>query len=146
AAAGVLVGAQTEGIVDPVEADLLAPTVTRMTNEVGYVPGDPGGAAEDRRVAALAAVVAVRRHLRAKTADQPLDLVVLSGGVFRRRDPWGGLGAVASTLRNDPELAPALADVPVVIDTDFAVAPAGLLAANGRAEAAESLLRDHLLG
>jgi ADP-dependent NAD(P)H-hydrate dehydratase / NAD(P)H-hydrate epimerase len=146
AAAGVLVGAQAEGIVDPVEADLLAPTVTRMTNEVGYVPGDPGGAAEDRRVAALAAVVAVRRHLRAKTADQPLDLVVLSGGVFRRRDPWGGLGAVASTLRNDPELAPALADVPVVIDTDFAVAPAGLLAANGRAEAAESLLRDHLLG
>ena len=31
-------------------------------------------------------------------------------------------------------------------DLDFAVAPAGLLAANGRAEAAESLLRDHLLG
>jgi uncharacterized protein (TIGR01319 family) len=146
AAAGVLVGAQAEGIVDPVEADLLAPTVTRMTNEVGYVPGDPGGAAEDRRVAALAAVVALRRHLRAKTADRPLDLLVLSGGVFRRRDPWGGLAAVASTLRNDPELAPALAEAPVVIDTDFAVAPAGLLAANGRAEAAESLLRDHLLG
>ena len=63
---------------------------------------------------------------------------MLSGGVFRRRDPWGGLAAVSSTLRTDPELAPALADVPVVIDTDFAVAPAGLLAANGRAEAAES--------
>jgi hypothetical protein len=75
-----------------------------------------------------------------------VDLVVLSGGVFRRRDPWGGLAAVSSTLRSDPELAPALADAPVVIDTDFAVAPAGLLAANGRAEAAESLLRDHLLG
>jgi len=146
AAGGVLVGAQAEGVVDPVEADLLAPTVARMTSEVGYVPGDPGSAAEDRRVAALAAVVAVRRHLRAQVAESELDLVVLSGGVFRRRDPWGGLAAVASTLRTDPELAPALADVPVVIDTDFAVAPAGLLAANGRAEAAESLLRDHLLG
>ncbi len=147
AASGVLIGAQTEGVVDPVEADLLAPTVARMTSEVGYVPGDPGSAAEDRRVAALAAVVAVRRHLRAQTdADRPLDLVVLSGGVFRRRDPWGGLAAVSSTLRSDPELAAALAEVPVVIDTDFAVAPAGLLAANGRAEAAESLLRDHLLG
>ena len=97
-----------------------------MTNEVGYVPGDPGSAAEDRRVAALAAVVAVRRHLRAHAdPDDRIDLVVLSGGVFRRRDPWGGLAAVSSTLRTDPELAPALADVPVVIDTDFAVAPAG---------------------
>jgi len=147
AAGGVLVGAQAEGVVDPVEADLLAPTVARMTSEVGYVPGDPGSAAEDRRVAALAAVVAVRRHLRAQgELDRPVDLVVLSGGVFRRRDPWGGLAAVSSTLRTDPELATALADVPVVIDTDFAVAPAGLLAANGRDEAAESLLRDHLLG
>jgi hypothetical protein len=32
------------------------------------------------------------------------------------------------------------------VDADFAVAPAGLLVANGRAEAAEALLRDHLLG
>ncbi len=146
AAAGVLVSAQEEGVVDPVEADLLGPTVTRMTSEVGYVPGDPGSAAEDRRVAALAAVVAVRRHLRVHADPEgALDLVVLSGGVFRRRDPFGGLSAVSSTLRNDPELASALGSAPVVIDTDFAVAPAGLLAANGRAEAAESLLRDHLL-
>ena len=70
AAGGVLVGAQAEGVVDPVEADLLAPTVARMTSEVGYVPGDPGSAAEDRRVAALAAVVAVRRHLRAQVAER----------------------------------------------------------------------------
>jgi hypothetical protein len=35
---------------------------------------------------------------------------------------------------------------PVVVDADFAVAPAGLLAASGRTQAAESLLRDHLLG
>jgi uncharacterized protein (TIGR01319 family) len=147
AAAGVLIGAQAEGVVDPVEADLLAPTVARMTSELGYVPGDPGSAAEDRRVAALAAVVAVRRHLRTHADPEgAIDLVVLSGGVFRRRDPHGGLSAVSSTLRTDPELAAALGGVPVVIDTDFAVAPAGLLAANGRAEAAESLLRDHLLG
>ena len=64
AAAGVLVEGQAEGVVDPVEADLLGPTVERMTSEVGYVPRDPGSAAEDRRIAALAAVLAVRRHLR----------------------------------------------------------------------------------
>ncbi|HYH30579.1 MAG TPA: glutamate mutase L [Pseudonocardia sp.] len=147
AAGGVLVEGQAEGIVDPVEADLLGPTVARMASEVGYVPRDPGSAAEDRRVAAVAAVVAVRRHLRVHgDAGRGLGLVVLSGGVFRQRDRAGGLAAVAATLRADPVLAPALAGVPIVVDADFAVVPAGLLAARGRTSAAESLLRDHLLG
>jgi uncharacterized protein (TIGR01319 family) len=150
AAEGVLVEAQTEELVDPVEADLLAPTVRRMSTEPGYVPKDAGGAAEDRRIAALAAVVAVRRHLRAALADPadahaPIGLVVLAGGVFRRRDP-GGLAAVAGTLRCDEVLGPLVADAPILVDADFVVAPAGLLVANGRAAAAEALLRDHLLG
>jgi uncharacterized protein (TIGR01319 family) len=147
AAGGVLVEGQAEGVVDPVEADLLGPTVARMASEVGYVPHDPGGAAEDRRIAALAAVVAVRRHLRARIdAGRDLGVVVLSGGVFRRYDPGGGLGAVVATLRADPQLAPALDGVPVVVDTEFTVTPAGLLARAGRPVAAEALLRDHLLG
>ncbi len=147
AAGGVLLGAQAEGVVDPVEADLLGPTVARMAGEIGYVPRDPGSAAEDRRIAALAAVIAVRRHVRVHAdAAQHLGMVVLSGGVFRRRDPRGGLAAVESTLRTDPELAALLDGVRVVVDTDFTVAPAGLLAAHGRRAAAESLLRDHLLG
>lgn len=147
AAGGVLLGAQEEGVVDPIEADLLGPTVTRMTSETGYVPRDHGGAAEDRRIAALAAVVAMRRHLRAEPgAGRDVGLVVLSGGVFRQRPRWGGLAAVEATLRTDPELARVLADVPVVIDGDFTVVPAGLLVAKGRSAAAESLLRDHLLG
>ncbi|MEJ3657788.1 glutamate mutase L [Actinomycetes bacterium KLBMP 9759] len=147
AAGGVLVGAQAEGVVDPVEADLLGPAVERMADEIGFVPDDPGSAAEDRRMAALAAVVAVRRHLRVHTlAAGDIGLVVLSGGVFRQRDPWGGLSAVESTLRSDPVLAPLLDGVRMVIDADFTVPPAGLLAAHGRSAAAESLLRDHLLG
>ncbi len=147
AAGGVLVESQAEGIVDPVEADLLGPTVARMASETGYVPRDRGSAAEDRRIAALAAVVAVRRHLRVHAeAGRDVGLVVLSGGVFRQRDLAGGLPAVVATLRADPVLAPALAGVPVVVDADFAVVPAGLLAARGRTKAAEALLRDHLLG
>jgi uncharacterized protein (TIGR01319 family) len=146
AAGGVLVEGQAEGIVDPVEADLLGPTVARMASETGYVPRDAGSAAEDRRIAALATVIAVRRHMRVHAgAERDLGLVVLSGGVFRQRDRASGLAAVVSTLRTDPVLAPALADVPVVVDADFAVAPAGLLAARGRSTAAEALLRDHLL-
>jgi hypothetical protein len=149
AAGGVLLEGQAEGVVDPVEADLLAPTVARMATETGYVPRNAGSAAEDRRIAALAAVIAVRRHLRAPgRADvgEGIGLVVLTGGVFRQRGSGNGLASVIATLRTDPVLAAALADVEVVVDTDFTVAPAGLLATHGRAEAAESLLRDHLLG
>lgn len=146
AAAGVLIGAQEEGLVDPVEADLLSPTVARMTTETGYVPRDPGSAAEDRRIAALAVVVAVRRHVRAHPdAADGVGLVVLSGGVFRQRSAIG-LAAVERTLRADPELAAAVGNTPVAIDADFAVPPAGLLTANGRTDAAAALLRDHLLG
>jgi uncharacterized protein (TIGR01319 family) len=147
AAEGVLIAGQAEGVVDPVEADLLGPTVARMASEVGYVPRDPGSAAEDRRIAAIAAVVAVRRHLRAHEATgERLGLVVLSGGVFRQRERPGALEAVVSTLQTDPELADELRDVPVLVDADFTLAPAGLLTAHGRSGAAESLLRDHLLG
>lgn len=146
AAGGVLVEAQAEGVLHPVEADLLGPTTTRMATEPGYVPRDPGSAAEDRRIAALAAVVAVRRHLRVHPAPAGhVALVVLTGGVFRQRQP-GGLATVVATLRADPELAPVLAAAPVLVDADFVVPPAGLLAAHSRVPAAETLLRDHLLG
>lgn len=147
AAEGVLQEAQAEEIVDPVEADLLTATVKRMASEVGFIPRDAGSAAEDRRVAALAAVVAVRRHLRDPSELDPTDigLVVLSGGVFRQRDA-AGLAALVGTLQGDPVLAPALGAASVLVDADFAVAPAGLLAAHDRVAAAESLLRDHLLG
>ncbi|GAA2567553.1 methylaspartate mutase accessory protein GlmL [Pseudonocardia hydrocarbonoxydans] len=146
AAGGVLLEGQAEGVVDPVEADLLAPTVARMASEVGYVPSNAGSAAEDRRIAALAAVIAVRRHLRAVEPGGGIGLVVLTGGVFRQRGRANGLASVIATLRADPVLASVLADVEVVVDADFTVAPAGLLATHGRTDAAESLLRDHLLG
>jgi uncharacterized protein (TIGR01319 family) len=164
AAAGVLVEGQAEGVVDPVEADLLGPTVERMTTEVGYVPRDAGSAAEDRRIAALAAVLALRRHCGAAdpggehpsedrgedVRDAPrgpgdVGLLVLTGGVFRRPES-SGLAAVVATVRADTGLAPLLTKARVAVDADFAVTPAGLLVAAGREDAARSLLHDHLLG
>ena len=145
AAEGVLLEAQAEAIVDPVEADLLSATVHRMATEVGSVPRDAGSAAEDRRIAALAAVVAVRRHLRESDDGPGIGLLVLSGGVFRQRDT-AGLAALVGTVQGDPVLAPALEGASVLVDADFALAPAGLLAGNERIDAAETLLRDHLLG
>lgn len=145
-AGGLLEGGQVEGIVDPMEADLLRPMAVRMSGEIGYVPRSPGAAAEDRRLAAVAAVVAVRRHLRMHAeAGRDLQLVVLTGGVFRRYDPVGGLGAVGATLRTDPELADVLGKAALVLDTDFTVVTAGLLAGGDRSQAADAVLREQLL-
>lgn len=162
AAGGVLVEGQAAGVVDPVEADLLGPAVQRMTSDVGYVPRDAGGAAEDRRIAALAAVLAVRRHCAERDGVEPagagsgragpggagpsdVGLLVLTGGVFRRRE-GGGLAALVATLQADTVLAPVLAKARVAVDTDFTVVPAGLLTAAGHPEPARALLHDHLLG
>ncbi|ALL75616.1 hypothetical protein AD006_10390 [Pseudonocardia sp. EC080610-09] len=168
-AGGVLVEAQTEGLVDPVEADLLAPAVAALEASGPAVPADRGAAAEDRRLAAIAAVVALRRHLRhtgllpvdvpgaapdrivpvpAEPAAGPagdIGLVVLTGGVFRQRDP-AALAAVAETVRRDPVLPAMLAQVEVRVDTESVLAPAGLLAAHGREDAARALLVERLGG
>lgn len=177
-AGGVLVEAQTEGLVDPVEADLLAPAVSALAASGPAVPSGRGAAAEDRRLAAIAAVVALRRHLRhtgrldaAEPGGRPgwvapggadaagagaaepsagrdrgeIGLVVLTGGVFRQRDA-DGLAAVAETVRRDPVVLTALAQVDVRVDSESVLAPAGLLAAHGREAAARALLAERLPG
>ena len=128
-AVGVLVEGQAEGVVDPVEADLLGPTVERMATEVGYVPRDAGSwRGEDRRIAALAAVLAVRRHrvaLEASGRDLgDIGLLVLTGGVFRRPDA-SGLAAVVATVRNDIVLETLLAKARVAVDAELAVHAGG---------------------
>ena len=142
AAEGILVEGQAQSLVDPMEADLLMPTVRRLAEEADFVPDDSGSRAEDRRLAALAAVLAARRHLR--VAGQPLrdhgvGLVVLTGGVFRQPDS-AGLVAIRDTLRADSVLRDLLAGCPMAMDDGYALAPAGLLAAAGRPEAARVVL------
>lgn len=69
----------------------------------------------------------------------------LPGGVFRRYDPVGGLGAVGATLRADPKLADVLSKAALVLDTAFTVVTAGLLAAGDRSQAADAVPREQLL-
>jgi uncharacterized protein (TIGR01319 family) len=139
--AGILVEGQAEGLVDPVEADLLAPTVHRLSEEPGFLPTDAGGRAEDRRLAALAAVLAARRHLRVVDglAEAGIGLLVLTGGVFRQPER-DGMGALRSTLRSDVMLSTLLRGCPIAVDDGFALAPAGLLALAGRTDAARLVL------
>ncbi|MDQ2706813.1 MAG: glutamate mutase L [Actinomycetota bacterium] len=141
-APGILTEGQAQAVVDPLEADLLLPTVRRLVEETGFLPEDPGAQAEDRRLAALAAVLAARRHLRVAGRplfDAGLGLVVLTGGVFRQPDS-AGLAAVRDTLRGDDVLRERLAGCPIAVDDGFALAPAGLLMAAGHTEAARLVL------
>jgi len=140
--AGILTEGQAEGLLDPVEADLLSPAVERLAEETDFVPADPGGRAEDRRLAALASVLAARRHLRVagqQLVDAGVGLVVLTGGVFRQPDQ-NGMEAVRRTLRTDPVLRGLLEHCPMAVDDGFALAPAGLLASRGRSKAARTVL------
>jgi uncharacterized protein (TIGR01319 family) len=141
-AAGILTEGQAQAVVDPMEADLLAPTATRLADDTGFLPEDSGAQAEDRRLAALAALLATRRHLRVaerSLRETGVGLVVLTGGVFRQPDS-AGLAAVRDTLRGDTVLRGVLEDCPIAVDDGFALAPAGLLAAAGHTETARMVL------
>lgn len=82
-----------------------------------------------------AAVVALRRHLRAEAAFGPggasargVGLVVLSGGVFRHAEP-AAVEAVVARLADDRGGAGGvLAGTRVVVDARYVLAAAGLLA------------------
>jgi uncharacterized protein (TIGR01319 family) len=148
-ARALLVAAQLDRLIDPIEADLLEPTVGRVADDVRYLPHDVGGAAEDRRLGALAAVLALRRHLHAApqvgAEKGGIGRLVLTGGMFRQSDS-DTLGSVPATLLGDPRLADPLATAEIHLDSGFTMPPAGLLASSGHGEAAEALLREQLLG
>jgi hypothetical protein len=148
-ARALLVAAQLDRLIDPIEADLLEPTVGRVADDVRYLPHDVGGAAEDRRLGALAAVLALRRHLHAApqvgAEKGGIGRLVLTGGMFRQSDS-DTLGSVPATLLGDPGLADPLATAEIHLDSGFTMPPAGLLASSGHGEAAEVLLREQLLG
>lgn len=148
-APGVVAEAAAERLLDEGEAGPLAEAAARRVENVGFVPGpaDAAGAAVDARLAALAAVLAVRRHLRlvdGRFGPRGVGLVVLSGGVFRHATD-DTLASVRHTLRSDPMLRPVLRGSVITVDTDYVLAPAGLLVSSGHGAAADALLRARLV-
>jgi uncharacterized protein (TIGR01319 family) len=82
-----------------------------------------------------AAVVALRRHLRAEAAYGPggasargVGLVVLSGGVFRHADPAAVAAVVDRVAADRGGAGGVLAGTQVVVDSRYVLAAAGLLA------------------
>ncbi len=136
-APGVVAEAVVEKLVDEAEAAVLHREAAARAADVTWLPEDP---AVDHRLAALAAVLAVRRHLRlvdGRLGPQGAGLLVLSGGVFRHADSTADVERV---LRADPVLRPVLRTAAIAVDRDYVLAPAGLLAETGRTEAADRLL------
>lgn len=95
---------------------------------------DPGD--DPLALGEAAATVALRRHLRAEAAYGPggasaraAGLVVLSGGVFRHAAPEAVDDVVARVAADGGGAGSVLAGTPVVVDRDYVLAPAGLLAA-----------------
>jgi uncharacterized protein (TIGR01319 family) len=142
-APGVVEAAVAERLVEPDERDVLAAAAARRATEPGYLPGDATEEVLEGRLAALAGTVALRRHARGRDLRE-VRLLVGSGGVLR----YAGAGRARSVLDgllNDHPGGWALPRVArPVVDVDYVLAAAGLLAGEHRA-AAVGLLRSRLL-
>lgn len=103
----------------------------------------------DRHLAILAATVAVRRHARGDAGGRgrrdlrDVRLVVGSGGVLRHAEPADALGVLDAVLSDHGGGWPVPRAARRVIDSDYVLAAAGLLAADHPA-AALALLSDLL--
>lgn len=114
----------------------LADPAARLAAAIDTVPTTSEDRDVDARLGALAAIIALRRHVRAEgsyeegsVSAKGASLVVLSGGVFRHLDA-AGRSAVVTALRADRGGARAVLDrATVVIDDRYLLAPAGLLRA-----------------
>jgi len=133
----------------PVDDTLRRAAQARVADP-GWVPQTPAELADDRRLATLAATVAVRRHARPAddgSAGKDLRAAVLligSGGVLRHADPAAAqqvLGAILDDARGGwqrPEHAVS------TVDTDYVLAAAGLLA-ESYPDVGRALLRRYLV-
>jgi uncharacterized protein (TIGR01319 family) len=139
-AAGVIEAAAVERL--PVPAGLADAAAAKTAD-----PGLAADPATDLPLARLAATVAVRRHARRDRAGRggrdlgDVALVVGSGGVLRHAPPGAAepvLAAVAGDLAGG---WPTPRAARVVVDADYVLAPAGLLAADHPVAAAALVRR-----
>ena len=152
-AQGIVEAAILERLVDPSEVDHLRRAASLRASEPGLLPDDDDGAAADRRLATLAAIVALRRHARPQDSGavryagkdlRRVKLVVGSGGVLRHATPAAALSIVA-TAAQDPAGGWRHPEQPrFTVDVHYVLAAAGLIAREDP-RAAMLLLRKHLV-
>lgn len=141
-APGIVAEAEVERLEPPPG---LAAEAQQRAATVDWIPDDDHGRDVDATLAGLAAVLAVRRHLRlvdGQLGPKGAGLLVLSGGVFRHATPERRQ-AIEDRLRADPVLRPVLRNAEITVDHRYVLAPAGLLADAGHFETADALLATH---
>ncbi|MFC0007550.1 glutamate mutase L [Micromonospora siamensis] len=151
-APGVVRAAVEERLLDPAQVDDLAAAAAARAADPGFLPGGDADRAADRRIAALAATVAVRRHARGGATGErggrdlrDVRLLVGSGGVLRHADPGDAGQVLAAVLTDFAGGWPVPRDARPVVDVDYVLAAAGLLA-DEHPGVARGLLRHHLGG
>lgn len=142
------------------EDPALAEGAARRAVDPGWLPPDEAGRRDDERLAALAVGVALRRHAgrarvtfsrdgrvveRTGTDLREVDLLVGSGGVLRHGDPRAALDVLRAATEADVPGGWQLPRSPgIVVDTDYVLAAAGLLATE-HPEVASGLLQRYVV-
>ncbi|WP_343448179.1 glutamate mutase L [Micromonospora oryzae] len=149
-APGVVRAAVQERLVDAVEAGALAVAAGVRAADPGFVAADEAGWVVDARIAALAATVAVRRHARGGATGErggrdlrDVRLLVGSGGVLRHVPAGAGAGVLGAVLSDHAGGWAVPRAARAVVDVEYVLAAAGLLAAD-HPQAAGALVRRHL--
>ncbi|MGK5440589.1 glutamate mutase L [Micromonospora sp. URMC 105] len=149
-APGVVRAAAEERLLAVGEQDVLAQAAAVRAADPGFLAGSAAERAADRRIAALAATVALRRHARgAATGERAgrdlrdVRLMVGSGGVLRHAPDADAAGVLAAVLADHAGGWPLPREARAVVDVDYVLAAGGLLAGD-HPRAARALLRRHL--
>jgi uncharacterized protein (TIGR01319 family) len=149
-APGVVAAAADEKLLANGEAESLTAAAQVLATAPGLLPAEDSARAHDHRLAALAAVVAVRRHARGEATGpvrrggrdlRRVRCVIGSGGVLRHADDPEQLLATVVSDHAGGWALPRRAHT--VVDTRYVLAAAGLLAGD-HPQAALRLLREHL--
>jgi uncharacterized protein (TIGR01319 family) len=151
-APGVVAAALAERMVEPDEG--LAEAAAARAADPGMLAVGAAGREVDLRIATLAATVALRRHARgeAPVAGAPrrggkdlrdVRLVVGSGGVLRHAAAQEGRRVLAAAVADHAGGWPLPRAPRLVVDVDYVLAPAGLLAPE-HPDAAAGLMDRHL--
>jgi len=146
-ATGVVQAAAAERLLVPGEKVTLGNAGRLRADDPSFLPVTETDRSAEARIAQLAATIALRRHARGETRASAKDLrrvrlLIGSGGVLRHasRAAEVALRAVLADHAGGWALPRAAS---VVVDLDYVLAPAGLLAVD-YPKAAAALLRRHL--
>jgi uncharacterized protein (TIGR01319 family) len=134
---GVVAAAEAERLIKPGE---LAQDAEELSVRIDFTPRTDSQSTADLRLGSLAAILAIRRHLtllEGRLGPKGAGLLILSGGVFRHAED---LTLVTKALKRDPMLRPIPKHAKIIVDHNYVLAPAGLLAGSGNTAAARRLL------